>query len=205
MTSCDQARPVPLLSIIVPVYNEAMRAFALLRLLAPLRRCGVELIVVDGGSIDNTREIALRLAPRVLGVPGGHVLQFNVAAAFARGEVLLFLPGGVMLPSFADQLVDQAMSRSGRAWGYFDVRLCGGWTQRLRSPWLRLRAAMGGQLAAEHPVFVSRRSFFEIGGVPEGSANAGAALARRLRALSPPARIRRPALSNVVRATRPPA
>lgn len=201
MMACHAARPGPALSIIVPVFNEAVRACALLRLLAPLRRCGVELIVVDGGSSDDTAEIALRVAPTVLSVPGARGLQFNVAATFARGEVLLFMPRGVMLPSFADQLVDQAMSSSGRSWGYFDLRPYGGWTQRLRAQWLSLRAAIGGQLAAEHPVFVSRRSFFETGGVPEGSANAGAALAWRLRSLSPPARIRRAALSKSMRAT----
>lgn len=50
------------LSILMPVLNEAAGIGAALRVLAPLRARGVELIVVDGGSNDGTAQLARPLA-----------------------------------------------------------------------------------------------------------------------------------------------
>ena len=59
--------------------------------LAPYRRRGVEVIVVDGGSSDGTPELARPLADRVIAAPRGRAAQMNAGAAAARGDVLLFL------------------------------------------------------------------------------------------------------------------
>ena len=54
------------LSIVMPVLDEAAEIEAALAALAPYRRRGVEVIVVDGGSRDGTPELARPLADRVL-------------------------------------------------------------------------------------------------------------------------------------------
>ena len=56
----------PVVSIVVPVLNEARAIEARLTALAPLLRRGAELIVVDGGSVDGTPARAGPLADRVL-------------------------------------------------------------------------------------------------------------------------------------------
>ena len=48
------------LSVIVPVLNEARTLPALLEYLLPLRRSGVEVLLVDGGSEDGSAAIATR-------------------------------------------------------------------------------------------------------------------------------------------------
>src|SRR6185437_16276361 len=79
------------LSIVMPALNEAAHIAAALEALAPLRRRGAEVIVVDGGSRDGTAALAAPLADRVLAAPRGRAAQMNVGAAAARGDVLLFL------------------------------------------------------------------------------------------------------------------
>ena len=61
----------PALSIIMPVLNEAPGIVAVLEALAPLRQRGVEVIVVDGGSSDDTLTAAAPLSDRVLTSPRG--------------------------------------------------------------------------------------------------------------------------------------
>lgn len=181
------------LSIIVPVLDEAALAYAQLRLMAPLRRCGVEVIAVDGGSVDDTAAIARRFASRVIRVPDSRARQINVAAAFACGEVLLIMDHGVVLPALADQLIEQAMYDSGAEWGWLDVRLSGGLLRRLQSVWLSWRSPW--QLTDQHPLFVSRSVFLATGGVPEGARCAPSALSGQYRAAGlRSVHIRRPAL-----------
>ena len=55
-----------MLSIIIPVLNEAANIVPALEALAPLRARSAEIIVVDGGSTDETVELAKPRADRVI-------------------------------------------------------------------------------------------------------------------------------------------
>lgn len=163
-------RRSPDFSIIVPVLNEANGIGAALQALVPLRRQGVEVIVVDGGSGDATRELATPLADHVLTAPRGRARQMNAGAALAQGRVLLFLHADTVLPQGADQLVAQILEPfdRGRHWGRFDVRIAG------RSPWLRLvatimnwRSRLTGIATGDQAMFVSRSAFHGVGGFPD--------------------------------------
>jgi glycosyltransferase involved in cell wall biosynthesis len=114
-----------MLSIIMPVLDEASVIAGALEALAPYRANGAEAIVVDGGSRDGTPEIARPLADRVVAAPRGRASQMNAGAAVARGDVLMFLHADTMLPPDADQLVLAGLTHSGRAWGRFDVAIDG--------------------------------------------------------------------------------
>src|SRR5262249_8052649 len=118
-------RGVMSLSIIIPVLNEAIDIVAALQALSPLRVRGAEVIVVDGGSTDETVALARPLADFVIMSARGRATQMNAGAAIARGEVLLFLHADTRLPADADRLVQDRLARSGRAWGRFDVTIDG--------------------------------------------------------------------------------
>lgn len=86
------------LSIVMPVLDEAAGIVARLQSLQPLRRQGVELIVVDGGSQDDTVSLAGPLADRVVTTDRGRGRQMNAGAVCARGNALLFLHADTALP-----------------------------------------------------------------------------------------------------------
>ena len=110
------------LSIIIPVLDEAADIEVTLTALAPYRTRGCELIVVDGGSRDETLALASHLADRTLTAPRGRAAQMNAGATVARGDVLLFLHADTKLPENAHVLVRDELAQSGRVWGRFDVR-----------------------------------------------------------------------------------
>ena len=114
------------LSIIMPVLNEAAGIEAALTALLPYRTHGAELLVVDGGSRDDTAARARPLADRAVVVPRGRAAQMNAGAEVARGDILLFLHVETRLPHNADALLRDGPARSGPAWGRFDVRFDSG-------------------------------------------------------------------------------
>ena len=60
-----------LLSIVVPVLDEASNVAVMLDALAPLRARGVEVIVVDGGSSDATTALAGQRGDAMITAPRG--------------------------------------------------------------------------------------------------------------------------------------
>ena len=78
----------PSLSVVVPVLDEERTIAGLVR---ALRHECDELIVVDGGSTDRTRERAAEAGARVLESRPGRGPQLHLGAQAATGEVLWFL------------------------------------------------------------------------------------------------------------------
>ena len=76
---------VPPLSIIIPTLNEARNLPSLLRALAPARARGAEVLVVDGGSEDETVALAEGHGVTVLRAEGGRGPQLARGAEAARG------------------------------------------------------------------------------------------------------------------------
>lgn len=177
----------PSLSIIIPVLDEAVAIAAALEALAPLRAKGVEIIVVDGGSADETAALAAPLADRVVASARGRARQINAGAATARGNVLLFLHADTRLPPDADRLALDGLAQSGRAWGRFDVTIEG------RHPLLpfvaasmNARSRLTGIATGDQAMFVTRDAFSATGGFPEIALMEDITLARNLKRISPP-------------------
>ncbi len=84
------------ISVIIPVLNEERHLEATLAQVG--QDPGVEVIVVDGGSLDDTMDIARSHGVQVLQWARGRAVQMNAGAVVAQGEVLLFIHGDVCLP-----------------------------------------------------------------------------------------------------------
>ena len=77
------------ISIIIPVLNEAVCIADTLRYLSEQNRGGVkEIIVVDGGSTDATREVAAAAGAKVIKSAPGRAVQMNAGARMAQGDIL---------------------------------------------------------------------------------------------------------------------
>ncbi len=174
------------LSIVVPALNEAAGIAAALAPLQALRRDGHEVIVVDGGSDDDTAALAAPLADHVLASRRGRAPQMNAGANRAKGDALLFLHADTRLPTAAPALVASALQH--RAWGRFDVRIDG------RSPWLpvvgammNLRSRLSGIATGDQAMFATRAAFAAAGGFPEQPLMEDIELSKRLRRIGRPA------------------
>ena len=178
------------LSIIVPVLDEAAVIVATLDALAAPRAAGHEVIVVDGGSADETLALSRDRADSAIAGPRGRARQMNAGAKHARADVLLFLHADTRLPRFGVERITSVVSK-GAAWGRFDVRIEG------RSPMLAVVAALmnarsrlTGIATGDQAMFVRRDLFERIGGFPDQPLMEDIELSRRLRACAPPACLR---------------
>lgn len=175
------------LCIVVPVLDEAQTLASRLRALQRFRQRGVRLVVVDGGSQDDTLAIARAHADLALLAPRGRASQMNAGAAACPADILMFLHADTELPDDADVMVHQAASGS-FDWGRFDVRIDS------RRPLLRLVAAMmnrrsrwTGIATGDQVLFVRYELFLHVGGFPELPLMEDIALSRLLKRHGPPA------------------
>ena len=113
------------LSIVIPALNEADNIAATLKPLQAMRTRGVEIILADGGSADNTTKLAAPMVDRVINTRKGRAVQMNAGAAVATGDTLLFLHADSILPQDADALIGNGLQSASRTWGRFDVTIKG--------------------------------------------------------------------------------
>lgn len=108
-----------MISVIIPALNEAEN---ILKTIESVRQQdqAVEIIVVDGGSVDGTPEIA-RTHATVISSPRGRAIQMNAGARHASGDVLLFLHGDSVLASGALGQLQKTMDNPRIAGGSFTL------------------------------------------------------------------------------------
>jgi rSAM/selenodomain-associated transferase 2 len=183
------AAAVPRLSIIIPAIDEAERLATTLPSLAGLRRAGHEIVVVDGGSRDDTRKLVGPLVDRVLVAGRGRARQMNAGAAAANGDVLLFLHADSLLPGDTEAAIAHALGVS--CWGRFDVRLWGReWSFRVIETFMNLRSRLTGIATGDQAIFIEREAFRQVGGYPDIPLMEDVAISRLLKAIAPPACLR---------------
>lgn len=153
------------ISIIIPVYNEEK---ALPHTLARVfvQSEDYEIIVVDGGSTDRTREIVqFHLGVRWLTAVKGRATQMNAGARAAKGEWLLFLHADTLLP--ADGLRRIAALDENVLAGGFHQRFSGNdWRLRFISFLHNARCRRTRIFYGDQSMFVRRRVFEQLGGFP---------------------------------------
>jgi rSAM/selenodomain-associated transferase 2 len=176
-----------MVSVIVPTLNESAQIATTLSALQEMRRAGHEVILVDGGSEDGTRDIATPWVDRVLQGPAGRALQQNAGALEARGDTLLFLHADTVIPpeAMVEFLDDFPASR--RVWGWFDVALNGShFMFRVVETFMNARARLSRITTGDHAIFVKRAVFEKVGGYPEIPLMEDVAISRLLKPESRP-------------------
>ncbi|HEX4951405.1 MAG TPA: TIGR04283 family arsenosugar biosynthesis glycosyltransferase [Blastocatellia bacterium] len=157
------------LSVIIPVLNEREQLpITVARLQSHISNA--EIIVVDGGSTDGTREwlqqqtgLIWRDAPR------GRGLQMNAGASDATGEVLLFLHGDCILPAQAVALLQKALQAPQIKGGAFLIRFAEQAPHSLSiiAQGINARTRVTRTATGDQAIFVRRTVFDKMGGFAE--------------------------------------
>jgi rSAM/selenodomain-associated transferase 2/rSAM/selenodomain-associated transferase 1 len=151
------------ISVIIPVLNEAA---TLGELLGDLRQVsGVEILVVDGGSQDQTIEIAESLGVKVLISEPGRARQMNAGAKVATGGILLFLHADTRLPQQFDVLVRQTLVQSNVVAGAFELKINGSQSGLRLIEWgVKWRSRLCQLPYGDQAIFLNTKVFKELDG-----------------------------------------
>lgn len=177
-------------SIIIPVLNEAEHIADTLKSLDAYRRQGHEVIVIDGGSNDDTVSITQQYADKVLHSDSGRAIQMNSGIDEAQGDALLFLHADTRLPGDAVSKVINAIE-DGYFWGHFNVRLSGQhFMFRIIERMMNMRSCITGVATGDQAIFVGLESIEIVGNYPQLPLMEDVVFSKRLRKLGWPACIK---------------
>lgn len=156
-----------LISVIVPALNEEGHIGACIESVSADGGC--EIIVADGGSEDATCAVAAAYKNvRVIKTSKGRGAQMNRGAAYAAGEVLLFLHADTILEKGWSRDVAAVLKDEGVAGGAFTFRIDRPELHyRLIETWVKLRCALLRLPYGDQGIFVRRRIFDLLGGYLE--------------------------------------
>lgn len=172
-----------MLSVIIPTLNEAVQLPGTLARVRAVLRPGDEIIVADGGSTDDTREIASRYGANVIHSPRGRGTQLNAGADAATGDVLLFLHADTHLPANAADLIGRALNDPAVLGGNFTLRFdAPGLLPRLFAAVYNARSRRSRLFYGDSAPFVRRSAFDAVGGYTEATLMEDYALCLALRA-----------------------
>ena len=152
------------ISIIIPALNEAETLP--LTFESILGELSEDIIVVDGGSQDETVKVAEALGARVIeSSVQNRAYQMNLGAEQALGSILLFLHADTRLPlGYAEKIIT-ALSVPKTVAGAFALGIDGEQTSfRLIEKTVNWRSRFLGLPYGDQAIFLPKRLFQEIGG-----------------------------------------
>ncbi|MEM1361525.1 MAG: TIGR04283 family arsenosugar biosynthesis glycosyltransferase [Pseudomonadota bacterium] len=172
------------LTVVIPTLNSAQ---SLPGCVAPLYEgifAGLirELIVTDGGSHDDTTQIAEALGARVLTGPAGRGGQLSRGTAMVESPWVLVLHADTQLShGWADRVYQhmaQHPSKAGYFWLRFDAT---GMAAAIVARWANLRSALFGLPYGDQGFLVPRKALAAKGGYPDLPLMEDVALAKQFR------------------------
>lgn len=170
----------PDISIIIPAFNEVDVIGATLEAVAELRG-RVEVTVVDGGSSDETVEIARKRSVKVITSERGRGSQLHAGACAGRGEALWFLHADTRPSADSVERVLEALSGPGVVAGNFCVHFDAQCVSARFLTWLYPRLRLLGLCYGDSAIFVRSECYKAIGGFKPFPIFEGLDLIRRLR------------------------
>jgi len=178
--------------MVIPTLNEAPRIEALVGWAVEQ---GMECIVSDGGSTDETVALAEGAGAKVLQGARGRGAQLAAGAEVAQGEVLWFVHADTLPPADALERMERALDGRTTCYGAFVITTQGEGRRPWLAPWLgwadrrsrRTRWPYGDQA-----VFATRRAYTLAGGFRPQPLMEDIDLSQRLHRVAPYVRIDAP-------------
>ena len=150
------------ISIIMPVLNEAENLRSTLEQLH--LSVNEELIIVDGGSSDDTLAVAAEFTDRAYRTKTGRASVMNFGAEKAGGDILLFLHADCVLTENAFEIIRNTLNDKNIAAGGFRLRINSpGLHFRVIEAAANLRSRIAGLLYGDQGIFMQKETFIKIG------------------------------------------
>jgi hypothetical protein len=150
------------LSIIIPALNESAQILAAIQ--SARKGLPLEVIVVDGGSRDETAQIATKAGATVIQAPRGRAAQMNAGAGISRGSHLLFLHADTRLPDGYSVHIRRILNDSAVA-GAFRFGIAQPFSGRRLIEWMtNFRARKLQMPYGDQAIFIRRKDFIEMDG-----------------------------------------
>ncbi len=185
------------ISIVIPVINEEIAIRHNLPNLQWARKQGHEIIVVDGGSQDESIREASPFADKVVSSPQGRAKQMNVGAQAATGDVYLFLHVDTLLPDNGLSAICDHLNSGRYQWGRFDVRLSGSHPLlRIIERMMNWRSRVSSIATGDQAIFITRELFEKINGFSNIPLMEDIDISRRLKRHSRPLCLRQSVITS---------
>ena len=157
------------LAVVVPTLDESVRLPRLLQDLERLTDLVSEVIVADGGSEDDTVEIARSYGANVLEVTRGRGTQLLAGAGAADAEWIFFVHADCRLTDEAARALRRFLERaSPQDFAHFSFALEGrGLFRRVIEAGQKVRERLGGLVYGDQGLVVSRSLYERVGGHPD--------------------------------------
>ncbi|HLO85587.1 MAG TPA: TIGR04283 family arsenosugar biosynthesis glycosyltransferase [Nostocaceae cyanobacterium] len=154
------------ISIIIPTLNEAGNIKNAIASTQP--STNTEVIVVDGGSTDDTVEITKNCGVKVISSPPGRATQMNTGALAASGEILLFLHADTRLPADFDVMIRTSLQQPGVVAGAFRLQIdAPQWGLRLVEWGVKWRSQLWQMPYGDQAIFITKSIFKQVGCFPQ--------------------------------------
>ncbi len=153
------------ISVVIPTLNEAGT------LQETINRAKAdsnpEILIVDGGSADSTKDIAQSMGVKTLYSHPPKAAQMNAGAVHATGDVLLFLHADTLLPKNYDKLIIESLADPDIAAGAFKLGIDSPKRKmRLVEKISNLRSIYLKIPYGDQAIFTPSLTFFKNGGFP---------------------------------------
>jgi rSAM/selenodomain-associated transferase 2 len=172
------------LSVIIPTLNAGARLPAALDSLLPGVGAGViaQVIISDGGSGDNTLQLADDAGAEIVTGPPGRGGQLRRGAELAKSPWLMFLHADTVLePDWVGAVCTHIDARPEKA-AAFRLRFAAkGMAPRIVAAWANLRSRVFQLPYGDQGLLISRAFYDEIGGYPDIALMEDVAIARALK------------------------
>lgn len=172
-------------SVIIPLLNELQQLPALLPQIQKMRADNHEIIIVDGGSQDESVDVIEQAGYRVTACTPGRAKQMNAGAQIATGDVLVFLHADTILP--VDAMAQMMRACRKKSWGRFNVAFSDkAWIFSIIAATMNFRSCVTGIATGDQCIFVSTQTFKMVKGFSDIPLMEDVALCKKLKRISSP-------------------